>query len=368
MSGEAADAYSLATDMGCKQRVPRRLLGSAIAAFVLTLLAPAAAEAHGPVDPSGSTYLARIAHVPAGLQAKAIDGDLRVWMRVAPSLDVYVIDYRGAPYLHFERDGVWVNRNSSMYYLNQVPPVTPSTDLGVGTRPDWQHASTGHTYVWHDGRLHAGATQARPPGVRFAGDWSVPLRIDGAPAAIRGGLYYAPPPSPVWFWPVAVVLGCVLAGVRLRRPALDLRLARICGAIALIGFVAASIGHQLHGRPGVSPGNLLALVVELVAAAVTAWWLYAREPRWLVLAVIAALALWQGVSQIAALQDGWVLSALPASAGRVAVAACLAGGAGLIPLVLTGAERAARARGPAVSADPAADDEFEDDEAWEPGA
>jgi hypothetical protein len=350
--------------MGCKQRVAGRWLASAIAAFVLTLLAPAAAQAHGPVDPSGSTYLARITHVPAGLQAKAIDGDLRLWMRASPSLNAYVIDYRGAPYLHFERDGVWVNQNSSMYFLNQLPPVTPSTDLGPATRPDWHRVTTGHTYVWHDGRLHAGATQARLPGSRFAGDWSVPLRIDGTAATIRGGLYYAPPPSPAWFWPVAVVLGCVLAGVRLRRPQLDRRLARISGGIALTGFVVASIGHQLHGRPGVSTGNVLALVVELAAAAAAAWWLYARDPGWLVLAAIAALTLWQGVSQIAALQDGWVLLALPAWLGRVAVASCLAGGAGLIPIVLVGAERAARSRGQG----PAADDDWEEDEAWEPSA
>lgn len=356
--------------MGCKQR-PRlagRLLASAIAASVLTLLAPAAAQAHGPVDPSGSTYLARIAHVPAGLEAKAIDGDLRLWMRASPSLNVFVVDYRGAPYLHFERDGVFVNQNSSMYFLNQIPPVTPSTDLGSDTRPDWHRVSAGHTYVWHDGRLHAGATQARQPGTRFAGDWSVPVRIDGTAAAIRGGLYYAPPPSPVWFWPVAVALGCVLAGVRLRRPVLDLRLARISGGIALAGFVIASIGHQLHGRPGVSTGNVLALVVELAAAAVAAWWLFARQPHWLLLAAIAALTLWQGVSLIAALEDGWVLLALPAVVGRVAVAACLAGGAGLIPLVLAAAERAARARGSVAAQSPASDDEWEEDEAWDAGA
>src|ERR1700744_4108867 len=127
--------------MGCKQRVPGRLLASAIAAFVLTLLTPVAAQAHGPVDPSGSTYLARIAHVPAGLQAKAIDGDLRLWMRGPPSLNGDGIDHRGPPCLHFERDGVFVNQNSSMYFLNQIPPVPPSTDLGSDTRPDWHHVT-----------------------------------------------------------------------------------------------------------------------------------------------------------------------------------------------------------------------------------
>jgi hypothetical protein len=51
----------------------------------------------------------------------------------------------------------------------------------------------------------------------------------------------------------------------------------------------------------------------------------------------------------------------------VAVAGCLAGGAGLIPIVLSGAERAARARGSAVG-EGLADDEWEEDEAWDPGA
>ena len=342
------------------------LLAYGLAALALTLFVPAAAQAHGPVDPSGSTYLARISHVPAGLEAKAIDGDLRLWMRASPSLSVYVIDYRGAPYLHFDRAGVWVNENSSMYFLDQIPPVTPSTELGPNTRPDWHRVTTGHTYVWHDGRLHALATTAHAPGERFVGDWSVPLRIDGTTAAIGGGLYVAPSPSPVWFWPVAVLLGCVLAGVRLRRPQLDLRLARISGGIALTGFAVASIGHQLHGRPGVSAGNVAALALELAAAAAAAWWLFARDPRWLVLAAIAALTLWQGVSLIAALEDGWVLLALPAVVGRLAVACCLAGGAGLIPIMLVGAERAARARGPGARADPAPDDEWEDEQAWEP--
>ena len=121
---------------------------------------------------------------------------------VPPSLNVYVIDYRGAPYLHFDRDGVFVNHNSSMYFLNQVPPVTPSTDLGAGTRPDWHRATTGHTYVWHDGRLHA----RRDPGAPARR--AVRRRLVGAAADRRraGG----DPRRPVLR--AAAVAGLVLAG------------------------------------------------------------------------------------------------------------------------------------------------------------
>ena len=86
------------------------------------------------------------------------------------------------------------------------------------------------------------------------------------------------------------------------------------------------------------------------------------------LAAIAALTLWQGSRRSPCSRTAGCLLALPAVVGRLAVAACLAGGVGLIPLVLTGAERAARARGPAAGSSPAADDEWEEDEAWEPRA
>ena len=57
--------------------------------------------AHGPVAPIASSYLARVGRVAAGIDAKVIDGDLRMWLRVVPSETVVVLDYRGAPYLRF---------------------------------------------------------------------------------------------------------------------------------------------------------------------------------------------------------------------------------------------------------------------------
>ncbi len=131
-------------------------------------------------------------------------------MTVSPRTTVTVLDYRGAPYLRFDRVGVFVNQASAMWYLNQVPVQSPPLGLTARTPPRWRHASSGHNYEWHDGRLHALASIARAPGATFIGRWTVPLRVGGVPTAITGGLYYAPEP----------VAGLVLAdrGRRRLRP------------------------------------------------------------------------------------------------------------------------------------------------------
>src|SRR5450631_939465 len=81
------------------------LLAGVIAALVL----PAAAQAHGPVDPAASSYEARVSQVPQGTDAKIVDGDLRMWMTASPMTTETVLDYRGGPYLRFTRAGVFVN-------------------------------------------------------------------------------------------------------------------------------------------------------------------------------------------------------------------------------------------------------------------
>ena len=81
---------------------------------------PHRGSAHGLIAPAASSYFAKVLDLPAGLQAKVIDGDLRMWLQ-APPWTVIVLDYRGAPYVRFSPAGVDVNHNSSMYYLNQTP-------------------------------------------------------------------------------------------------------------------------------------------------------------------------------------------------------------------------------------------------------
>jgi hypothetical protein len=315
------------------------------ASLAMGLALPAAAEAHGPVDPAASSYLAQVSEVPAGTDAEAVDGDLRMWMRVSPRTTVEVLDYRGAPYLRFSTAGVFVNRSSSMWYLNQVPAQIPPIGLSAHTPARWSRVTRGHSYEWHDGRLHALASTARAPGVTDLGRWSVPLRVGGVPTAIVGSLRYAPDPSPVWFWPIVVVLACALAAVRMRRPALDRRLARGLAAVALAAFVLAGLARALHGRPGISAGQLVVLAIELAFAGWAGVRLRGDPPGWFVLFLVAAAAIWEGATLVGTLFYGFTLLAVPAFPARLVVVVCLAAGVGLLPVVFALAKRPQRSGG-----------------------
>lgn len=331
--------------MECKW--PSARLIAALAATLAWLVLPAAAQAHGSVDPAASSYAARVTEVPAGTNATVVDGDQRLWMSASPRHTAVVLDYRGAPYLRFGPGGIDVNENSAMWYLNQVPAEIPPTALGAHTTPRWRQVSSGHSYQWHDGRLHALAGTARPAGARQLGRWSIPLRLDGTPTAITGTLSYAPAPSPVWFWPIAVVLACVLAVVRLGRPALDDRVARGLAAAVVVAFALTGLARQLHGRPGIGAGPIVVLAVELAFAGWAAGRLVRGRQGWFVLFLIAAAGIWEGATLIGALVYGYTLFAVPAPLARIGVAACLATGVGLLPLVFVLAERAQRPRSPA---------------------
>jgi hypothetical protein len=327
----------------------RGRLAGALLVIVAALGMPATAAAHGPVDPAASSYLARVTQVPDGVAVKVVDGDQRLWMRVDPRTTVVVLDYQRAPYLRFSRAGVEANKASAMYYLNQVPAQIPPLHTGPGVPPRWSYVSAGHSYGWHDGRLHALATAASAPGATYLGRWNVGLRVDGRPAAIAGGLYFAASPSIVWFWPILVTLVCVLAARRLRRPELDERVARGLAATALAGFAVAVTGQQLHGRPSVSVGQGIILAVALAFAAWGAWRLVRGRHGWFTFFIIAAVAIWEGASLIAVLLDGYVLLALPPALARVAVVACLSAGVALLPVVFALAERPRRLAATAVT-------------------
>ena len=106
-----------------------------VVALICLAAFPGAAAAHGPSAPVATSYVARVGRVPAGLNAKVVNGDLRMWLRVPNSMTLVVIDYLGAPYLRFSRSGVQVNENSSMYYLNQTPIPETLPPASAATRP-----------------------------------------------------------------------------------------------------------------------------------------------------------------------------------------------------------------------------------------
>jgi hypothetical protein len=342
------------------RRVP--LIGIALIALLLTgLTLPSAALAHGPVNPAASSYLATASRAPAGLRAIVVDGDQRMWLSADPRLTVVVLDYRGAPYLRFSARGVEVNRNSAMYYSNQVPAEQVPPGIGPGTPPSWSTVSSGHGYSWHDGRLHALAATALAPGSSYVGAWRIPLRINGRASAISGGLSYAPDPSLAWFWPIAVAVACVLAGLRLHETGLDRRLARGLALVALVGVGVAGTGEELHGRPGVSAGQYVLLAVVLAFVAWGLARLVRRREGWFGYFVIALAAIWEGASLVGVLTHGFVLIDLPAPVARIAVIACLASGSALLPVIFRLAERPDRSDSASAARGVTA---WEDDESW----
>jgi hypothetical protein len=295
---------------------------------------PAAATAHGPVNPVALDYLARIGSAPVGLDAKVVDGDQRMWLSVPAGQTVVVLDYRGAPYLRFSRLGVEVNHSSAMYYLNQTPfAMKPPANLGPGTTPKWERVTGAHEYGWHDGRLHALASVARPGGASFLGTWRVPILDDGRRLAISGGLWHADPPSVVWFWPIAVLMLCVLAAWRVRRPALDRWTARLLGFAALGALAAAAVGRGLHGRPDVSVVQLVELAIVLAFVAWALSRLVFQRPGFFTYLVIAIVALWEGVELIPTLVNGFVLIAEPAFVARAATVVALGSGVCLLLMI-----------------------------------
>lgn len=297
-----------------------------------TLVAfPSAAEAHGPVSPVASSYLATVRTAPAGIEAKVVDGDERLWLRVERGETAVVLDYQGAPYLRLSSSGVSVNEHSAMYYLNHSPAETPPTSITRATPPRWRTVSGGDAYVWHDGRLQALASVAISSSTSFVGTWRIPVVIDGRPSAISGGVRHAGNPSLVWFWPIVVLLACVLAAVRLRQTALDLLLARVLGVTALAATALGGIGREFYGRPGV--GAFQWIMIGILAAFV--FWALpgAVRARWVPLLVIAFAAMWVGGLLVPTLLHGFVLTAIPAFPTRAAAVACLASAPAVVLLV-----------------------------------
>jgi hypothetical protein len=294
-----------------------------------------------------------------------VDGDLRMWLEVPPRQTIVVLDYRGAPYLRFTPEGVQVNQNSAMFYLNMTPVAqTPPANLSAHTAPRWVHVSGAHAYEWHDGRLHALASVALAPGQSYVGRWTIPLLVDGRPRLLAGGVWHAAAPSVVWFWPVVVMLACLLAALRLRDPGLDARIAAALAGSALVVITIIGAGRGLHGRPAVTPFQLVELAAILAFAVWAVVRLLSRRTGYFTYFLIAFLALLEGAEAFTTLVYGFVLIPLPGFVARAATVLCLGSGAGLMLLVFRLAGRSEtppRGRRGEASQAPAG----EDDDAWE---
>ena len=314
----------------CRTTIRRAWVGAAVGVW-MALVLPASASAHGAINPVATDYIAGIGHVPVGLHAHVVDGDLRMWLQVPRDATVVVLDYRGVPYLRFSAAGVQVNTNSEMDYLNQSPPVVPPLVLPHAIR--WATATRGHEYEWHDGRLQALASVAVAGSTRYVGRWQIPLRVDGQLVYLSGPVFHHSPPSLLWFWPILVLIGCVLAAWRVHDPGLDHRLANLLGVVALVALSLIAIGRELHGRPGVGVLQVIELVAVLALTIAALVRILRGRAGYVLLLMIGAATLYAGILTLPTLTHGYVLMALPPFIIRIAAVLCLGSIPSLVVMV-----------------------------------
>ena len=231
----------------------RRLLVAG-AAVVAALVLPGAALAHvGKSAPVATNFDAEISGVEppsSAVEAKVVDGDRALWLRVRANATVLIPGAEGEPLLRFDRAGVFVNLRSLTAQSDRIDRFELRPDPNPHAAPLWHRLNSGHSYLWHEHRLHALEPLARRHGTTtVVGRWSVPLLIDGKRHALAGVLVYHPPGS-AWPW---ILLACALAATSAAALAVSSLAARRMAVLAALAAVlliwAVRIGRELYGRP-----------------------------------------------------------------------------------------------------------------------
>lgn len=139
-----------------------------------------------------------------GLKFKIEFGDDQILLDNHSKKTVVVKGYDGEPYIRVSPNGVYVNLNSPSGYLNQdrYARVTVPKSASAKARPKWERLISGHTWAWHDHRIHY-MSPIPPPQIKdeprkphHVFDWKVPATENGKRFVIEGSLDYKPPPKP----------------------------------------------------------------------------------------------------------------------------------------------------------------------------
>jgi len=263
---------------------------------LVALGAPAPASAHVRTGSVAVDYRVRVFPTRLPLTAHVYLGDRAVRLSVQQGHSVTVLGYGDEPFLRIDDAGVTILNSPTAAALRLTP----------------RHKS-GRSFVWHDARV-----RGLPPGLD-RGRWTIPLLVDGRQARLAGELLRAHAP-PVWPWlALGLPFAATTALVLLRRAALE-RSAIVLGVLAGTGTctTAASFAFASNASEGrwVEAGN--EAVFALVGLAVIARG--SRDARVIAAGALGLLALATALTKIPVFLHGIVLSALPATPSRVAVA------------------------------------------------
>jgi hypothetical protein len=310
-----------------------------ILAALTALVAPAVAQAHSGSLVVAVDYRVTIRSVPRGLTATVIDGDRKLELRAGPRMTVLVLGYEREPVLRFSTGGVEVNDRSPTAWSDKLARGSgPSFDLRAP--PSWRLVTRRHSFAWHEHRLVPTVSVGR------AVPWSIPLVVQGRPAAVTGQTRKVSRPA---LWPWLALGGALLLGsaalLRRKTPRAARLAAFALACTAGAAAFASVVGVTLAGAAGrgvaLEIGSASALAAASLAGIV--FW---RAGRAVVLGAVATLALIEGLGLVSVFVHSIVVSVLPALAARLAAALAVWGSvAALALLLLDGVVWDPRARG-----------------------
>jgi hypothetical protein len=311
------------------------------AAVVVALTLPATALAHvGTSAPVATNFQARLTGLKprtGAIEAKVVDGDRGLWLRVGGDTTVVIPGAQGEPLLRFERRGVFVNLRSLTAQSDRIDRLDLRPNPNPRARPLWHRLTSGHAYLWHEHRLHALEPLAHEHDrTAVLGRWSVPLLIDGHRHALTGVLVYRPPGS-AWPW---ILLACALAASLAAAVALRRSVARrvaLGGALAAMLLIwTVRIGRELYGRPTVGGTGYVEFALTSLVGIALLYGLLHRDlgVRMFTAFLVGFGCLYQALTMLAVLTHAVALSLLPTQLVQATIAAILGLGGGLLAITL----------------------------------
>jgi len=316
-------------------------LAIVLTAIGIAALVPSVASAHvGKTLPVATNFTARILQPVAGLRAAVVDGDQTLWLRVPPTATVAIPGTLGEPLFRFDPRGVWLNLRSPTAQSDGIDRfgLEPTAS---GVPPKWHRVTRGHSYLWHEHRLHVLEPLAHGrASAGSVGPWAIPVVVGARRLQLSGVLDYTPPGA-VWAWiAVPLALAAAAAGAAVRWT-----WALVTLAFAALPLVwAIRIGRELYGRPAVGVAGYLQVALTSAVGVALLYGLLRRDrgSRTLAAFLVGGGALYEALTMFPLLTHAIALNALPTLAARTIEALIVVTAVGTLSGVILSDLRPAR--------------------------
>ncbi|MGH9212271.1 MAG: hypothetical protein ACRD2C_16560 [Acidimicrobiales bacterium] len=327
------------------RRIPGTV-ASTLALLALTALAACAGSSRPDAATNYRTRLESVTPQVQGLDVEIVDNSYHIEVTNRTDDEIVVFGYQDEPYLRIGPDGVAENVRSPATYINRDRQGTTAVpgSADPDAEPEWATISDGNVARWHDHRTHWMGT-VDPPQVQAARDerhvvipdWVVPVRAGTTSVEVRGDLIWVPGSSTLPWWCLGVVALAGTLGLA-RSSAWRRGLAAAVAAVVVVdaahawGVASAVSGGGLEdhlAQPGA--GRLVSLAGWVVGVVAIALLTRSRRSGLHAAALTGlCLAVGGGLANLDSLSRPDLLFAGPDGLARVATAASLGIGLGLL--------------------------------------